>query len=68
MEKKIILQNKKLFYEYYVEDKLECGIQLYGNEIKDASLDSCDFANLTLIELFMVDPPHNWYCIGSVSP
>ena len=34
MEKKIILQNKKVFYEYYIEDKLECGIQLYGNEIK----------------------------------
>lgn len=29
-----IIENKKARYDYYVEDSLECGIELRGNEVK----------------------------------
>lgn len=28
------IENKKAYYDYYVEDTLECGIELKGNEVK----------------------------------
>lgn len=28
------IENKKVFYDYYVEESLECGIELRGNEVK----------------------------------
>ena len=31
---KVLAQNKKAFYEYFVEDKYECGIVLVGTEVK----------------------------------
>ena len=32
--KKIIAQNKKAYHDYFVEDKYEAGIALYGTEVK----------------------------------
>lgn len=29
-----VIENKKARYDYYVEDSLECGIELRGNEVK----------------------------------
>lgn len=31
---KILVNNKKAFYDYFLEDFLECGIELKGSEIK----------------------------------
>jgi len=30
----ITIENKKAYYDYYVEESLECGIELRGNEVK----------------------------------
>ena len=32
--KKLIANNKKAFHDYFVEEKLECGIALFGTEVK----------------------------------
>lgn len=32
--KKVSIENKKAYYEYYVEETLVCGIELRGNEVK----------------------------------
>ena len=32
--KELNIQNKKAYHDYFVEDKLECGIALKGNEVK----------------------------------
>ena len=32
--KKIILENRSAYHEYFVEDKVECGIELRGTEVK----------------------------------
>lgn len=34
MTKKIIATNKKAFHDFFILDKYECGIVLYGTEIK----------------------------------
>ncbi|MBO7658469.1 MAG: SsrA-binding protein SmpB [Clostridia bacterium] len=33
-QKKIIVQNRSAFHEYFIEDKVECGIELFGTEVK----------------------------------
>lgn len=38
MEKKIIANNKKAFHDFFILDKYECGIVLYGTEIKSLRL------------------------------
>lgn len=32
--KTVSIENKKVFHDYYVEETLECGIELWGNEVK----------------------------------
>ena len=31
---KTIAQNRKAFHDYFVEEKVECGIALFGTEVK----------------------------------
>lgn len=33
-EKKLLANNKKAYHDYFVEETLECGIELRGNEVK----------------------------------
>ncbi len=35
---KVIANNKKAFHEYFVEEKYECGIALFGTEVKSVRL------------------------------
>ena len=32
--KKIIVQNRNAYHEYFIEEKYECGIELFGTEVK----------------------------------
>ena len=38
---KIIDNNKKVYHEYFVEDKYEAGIELYGTEVKSIRVSGC---------------------------
>ena len=38
---KLIANNKKAYYDYFIEDKLECGICLTGTEIKSIRAGKC---------------------------
>ena len=38
---KLIANNKKAYHEFFIEDKYECGIELYGTEIKSLRLGKC---------------------------
>ena len=33
-----VIENKKAYHDYFVEETLECGISLYGNEVKSIRL------------------------------
>ena len=35
---KVIAQNRKAFHDYFVEEKYECGIALFGTEVKSIRL------------------------------
>lgn len=39
--KKIIANNKKAFYDYFIEDKYEAGIELVGTEVKSMRMGKC---------------------------
>lgn len=36
------IENRKVYHDYFVEDKLECGIVLSGNEIKSVIAGKCN--------------------------
>ena len=39
--KKIIANNTKAFYDYFIEDKYEAGIELVGTEVKSLRMGKC---------------------------
>lgn len=39
--KKIIANNKKAFYDYFIENKYEAGIELVGTEVKSLRMGKC---------------------------
>ena len=40
-DKKLIANNKKVFHDYFIEDKYEAGIALAGTEVKSLRLGKC---------------------------
>lgn len=39
--KKLIANNKKAFFDYFIEDKYEAGISLHGTEVKSLRMGKC---------------------------
>ena len=42
---KIIAQNKKARFNYFIEESIECGIQLEGTEVKSVKAGNISFAD-----------------------
>jgi len=40
-KKKLVANNKKAFHDYFIEDRIECGIELAGTEVKSLRLSQC---------------------------
>lgn len=38
---KLIANNKKAFHEYFIDEKIETGIELYGTEVKSLRMGKC---------------------------
>ena len=38
---KLVANNKKAYHEYFIEEKVECGIELYGTEVKSIRQGKC---------------------------
>lgn len=55
--KKIIANNKKAFYDYFIEDKYEAGIELVGTEVKSLRMGKCSikeaFVRIQKVEVFI---------------
>lgn len=55
---KPLAQNRKAWHDYFVEDKLECGIELFGTEVKALRKGACNlrdsYAQVKNGELFVV--------------
>ena len=39
--KKVLVNNKKAFHDYFIEDQLEVGIELFGTEVKSIRAGKC---------------------------
>ncbi|MBQ7444758.1 MAG: SsrA-binding protein SmpB [Clostridia bacterium] len=62
--KKIIVQNRNAYHEYFIEDKIECGIELYGTEVK-----SIRQGNVNLKQAYaVIDGGECFICGMHVSP
>lgn len=38
---KLIANNKKAYHDYFIEEKYEAGIELYGTEVKSLRMGKC---------------------------
>ena len=38
---RMIANNKKAYHDYFIEDKLECGVALHGTEVKSMRMGKC---------------------------
>ena len=39
--KKLVANNKKAYHDYFIEEKYEAGIELFGTEVKSLRLGKC---------------------------
>lgn len=39
--RKLVANNKKAYHDYFIEDTFECGIELYGTEVKSLRKGDC---------------------------
>lgn len=61
---KVLSDNKKAFFNYFIEDRLECGISLTGTEVKSIKNKNFNFndsyitlkGNLLTLEKFHISP------------
>jgi len=45
MKKNITIENRKAKYDYFIEETLECGIELIGNEVKSIKNGNCSIVD-----------------------
>ena len=38
---KLVANNKKAWHDYFIDDKIECGIELHGTEVKSLRMGKC---------------------------
>ena len=38
---KLVANNKKAYHDYFIEEKIECGIALHGTEVKSLRMGKC---------------------------
>ena len=41
VEKKLIANNKKAYHDYFIDEKIEAGIELFGTEVKSIRMGKC---------------------------
>lgn len=61
---KLIANNKKAYYDYFIDEKYEAGIELYGTEVKSIRMGKC-----SVKEAFVkIDRGEVYVCGMHVSP
>lgn len=67
---KLVANNKKAYFEYFVLDKIEAGIELFGTEVKSIRRGSCSikeaFCKIYNGECFIVNMHINPYEEGNI--
>ena len=56
---KLIANNKKAYYDYFIEDKYEAGLVLHGTEVKSLRMGKCSikesYVQIINVEVFIID-------------
>lgn len=67
---KLISNNKKAYHEYFVDEEYECGIELFGTEVKSIRMGHCSikeaFVKPMHGELFVIGMHVNPYEKGNI--
>ena len=54
---KLVANNKKAYHDYFIEEKIECGIALHGTEVKSLRMGKCSikevFIRIEKAEVFV---------------
>lgn len=70
MSEKLIANNKKAYYDYFIEDKIEAGICLQGTEVKSLRLGKCSikesYIKITNGEVFIIGMHIDTYENGNI--
>lgn len=70
MSEKLIANNKKAYYDYFIEDKIEAGICLQGTEVKSLRLGKCSikesYIKITNGEVFIIGMHISTYENGNI--
>lgn len=67
---KLVANNKKAYHDYFIEDKYEAGIELFGTEVKSIRMGKCSikesFIRIEKGEVFIYGMHVNPYEKGSI--
>ena len=67
---KLIANNKKAYHEYFIDEKYECGIELFGTEVKSIRMGQCSikeaFVQIVKDEVFINGMHVNPYEKGNI--
>jgi len=67
---KLIANNKKAYHDYFIDEKFECGIELYGTEVKSIRMGKCSvkeaFVRIEKGQVFLYGMHVNPYEKGNI--
>lgn len=67
---KLVASNKKAYHDYFIEDKYEAGIQLFGTEVKSVRMGKCSikesFIRIEKGEMYLYGMHVNPYEKGNI--
>ena len=67
---KLVANNKKAYHDYFIEDKYEAGIELFGTEVKSIRMGKCSikesFIRIERGEMFLYGMHVNPYEKGNI--
>ena len=64
MTTKLIANNKKAYHDYFIEDKYEAGIELFGTEVKSIRMGKCSIKE----SFIRIDKGEVYVCGMHVNP
>lgn len=67
---KLVANNKKAYHDYFIDEKFECGIELFGTEVKSIRMGKCSikeaFIRIERGEVFITGMHVNPYEKGNI--
>lgn len=67
---KLVANNKKAYHDYFIDEKFECGIELFGTEVKSIRMGKCSvkeaFVRIDKNEVYIYGMHINPYEKGNI--